>query len=160
MPYYKGMIRIGHYGFTKVFNTFYVHADDILQAMKKIKKKPTTHHRKMPIDLKEVSEDEFIINDCINPYAKQYDNKIVTLTSQEIKKHIIPVLKKERLINKNYRGGKLANTLINIVNDCKNSESEKERSFNEKALENWLIYNYEHQDEILGKTENVEEKEM
>lgn len=161
MSYYKGTIRIGHFGFKKkVFNSFYVQADDILQAMYKIRKKPSTHHHKIPVDLRKISEDEFIIGVCVNPYSKQYDNELVPQTLQEIKMHIVPVLSKERKINKNYCSGNLAKTLLAIVNACDSACSVSEKGLYEHVLKNWIIYNYEHQDEVLGKTENVEEKEM
>ena len=161
MAYFKSLIKVGHWGFgADKYNRFYVQADNILHAMYKIQQQPTAHHEEIPKSIEKVSEEEFVINYCINPYEKHYKNEIITKSSKDIKKHVFPLLRRERILNKTIETGEITKTLLGLVNACDSATSKSEREICENVLKNFIIYNYEHQDEVLGKVENLEEKAM
>lgn len=158
MAYFRCSIKVGHWGVgANRLNKFYVQANNILLAMKKIQQFPTVHHNDIPKAIEKCSEDEYIINACVNFYDVHYNFKITPLSIKDIKKHVFIALSKEKKINNNHEFGNMANILFVLVNECDNAISTSDKMMYQNVLNNWITYNYEHQDEILSNRSNVEE---
>lgn len=132
-------------------NAIYVQAQNMLWAVHFIERKSLNA---LGQSVTKVSEDEFVINACVNKsLLNGYDRGITAMNSKEIKKHIIPALENERKINPTIEMGSFTKTLLNLVNACDNANNSSNRIMFENVLKNWIIYNYEHQDEILNQEE-------
>ena len=148
MAYFKSVNKTnGSLTFGK--NVVYVQAQDILWALHFIAKKSVGVNPSVTM----VSEDEFVINACI---LSNDNSKVKVMSSREIKKQVIPALQNERKVNKTIQSGEVTKTLITLVNACDSACSASEKGLYEQVLKNWLVYNYEHQDEILNNNEDEE----
>lgn len=61
MKYYKALMQMGHMGTGKHLPVnIYVKANDLLSAMKKAKAIPAIKHGKLPLEMKEISYQEYL----------------------------------------------------------------------------------------------------
>jgi len=74
MRYFKAMVQLGHVGNHKTRETYlYIKADSILKAMAIAKRTPAVKHSKMPLNVVEITEEEFIEGRKKDPYDKAMD---------------------------------------------------------------------------------------
>ena len=74
MRYYKALVKLGHVGRGKSRETYlYIYAENIMQAMERAQKTPAVKHNKIPLNIVEITKEEFIEGKKDDPYTKAMD---------------------------------------------------------------------------------------
>ncbi len=74
MRYYKVMVQLGHMGYGSSRETnLYIYANGILDAIKIARRTPAVKHKKLPINVVEITKEEFEEGRKKDPYIKAMD---------------------------------------------------------------------------------------
>lgn len=154
MGYFKGIVNVGHWGTgRKVTNSLYIQAHDALAAMDKIRKLPSVKHGILPRTVMRVSETEYVINSCIQPNVRHYDRELVPHKLSYIRGVILRNVAVERKYNEDEPRSPIVEKLHKMFGILDSLESNEDRAQCTKAINDFLISNFENQEEIIAEAE-------
>ena len=74
MRYYRAMVKLGHVGSGNSRETcLYIYAENIMSAMKIAKRTPAVKHNKLPLNIIEITKEEFEEGRYRDPYTTAMD---------------------------------------------------------------------------------------
>lgn len=154
MGYFRGSIEVGHWGSGEhVNNHFYVWAPNALAAMDIIRTIPSVKHNFLPEFVEPVSEQEYIINSCVDPFIRHYNRDIKLSETKFIKNTVLLNVKREHAMHPEQPYSAQFNRISGFIRLIDSAKTEKELAYYYRCLRRYILECYENQEEIIANTD-------